>query len=178
MEEQLLITGCKRAESWARKKLYESYAPVMLAICMRYVNDKELARDLMHDGFIKIYTHIGQYAGNGSFEGWMKRVFVTTVLEFLRKKDALRLSISVDEYNELPNDVDVSALSHLSAEELLGCIASLPQGYRTVFNLFAIEGFTHKEIAEMLQISESTSKTQFIRARKQLQKNVQSLLKM
>jgi len=145
---------------------------------MRYVNDKELARDLMHDGFIKIYTHIGQYAGNGSFEGWMKRVFVTTVLEFLRKKDALRLSISVDEYNELPNDVDVSALSHLSAEELLGCIASLPQGYRTVFNLFAIEGFTHKEIAEMLQISESTSKTQFIRARKQLQKNVQSLLKM
>lgn len=145
---------------------------------MRYVNDKELARDLMHDGFIKIYTNISQYAGNGSFEGWMKRVFVTTALEFLRKKDALKLSIPVDEYNELPNETEVTALSHLSAEELMGCITKLPPGYRTVFNLFAIEGFTHKEIAEMLQISESTSKTQFIRARKQLQKNVQSLLKM
>ncbi len=176
MEEQLLIEGCKRGESWARKQLYEQYASVMLAVCMRYVNNRETARDLLQDGFIKVFTKIDMYSGTGSLGGWMRRIFATTALEHLRRNDTLRMSVNIDDYNEVNDGVDYSALERLSAEELMACIAQLPHGFRTVFNLFAIEGYSHSEIAEMLNIKESTSRSQFIRARKALQKNVQSLI--
>lgn len=175
MDEQLLIAGCKRGESRARKELYEVYAPLMLSVCMRYVNDRETARDLLQDGFIKVYTKIRDYRGTGAFGGWIRRVFVTTALEYLRATDALKLSVSLDEPESLMPYVDETAMDKLSMDELMACIARLPQGYRTVFNLYAIEGYSHKEIAEMLGISEITSRTQFIRARNTLQKSVLSL---
>lgn len=175
MDEQLLIAGCKRGESKARKELYELYAPAMMGVCMRYVNNRETARDLLQDGFVKIYTKIDTYSGVGSFGGWIRRIFVTTALEHLRRNDTLRLSTSIDEYNDISNN-DVSALEQLSVDDLMACIASLPNGFRTVFNLFAIEGYSHAEIANMLNIKESTSRSQFIRARKLLQKNVESLI--
>lgn len=176
MEEELLIAGCKRGESWARKQIYEQYAPVMMGVCMRYVNNRETARDLLQDGFIRVFTKIDMYSGTGSLGGWIRRVFVTTALEHLRKNDTLKQSVSIDEHYDAADNKDYSALEQLSAEELMACIAKLPSGFRTVFNLFAIEGYSHAEIAEMLNIKESTSRSQFIRARKVLQKNVQSLI--
>ncbi|MDR1883451.1 MAG: sigma-70 family RNA polymerase sigma factor [Prevotella sp.] len=176
MNEQLLTAGCKRGESWARKQLYERYAPIMMGVCMRYTNDRETARDILQDGFIKVFTKINTYSETGSLGGWMRRVFVTTALEYLRRSDALKLSVNIDYYNEAMENIEVSALDRISADELMACVAALPDGYRTVFNLFAIEGYTHSEIANMLNIKESTSRSQFIRARKVLQKNVESLL--
>ncbi|MCC8154498.1 MAG: sigma-70 family RNA polymerase sigma factor [Tannerellaceae bacterium] len=174
MDEQLLVEGCKRAESWAYKQIYEQYAPVMLSICMRYVNDRSTAKDIMHDGFIKVFFKIGQYAGKGSFEGWLKRVFITTALEYLRTKENGKVLFG-KEYEDVPQEFDAGIVEKLSADELLACIGQLPKGYRTVFNLFAIEGYSHKEIAGMLDIQESTSKTQFIRAKAQLQKIITQL---
>lgn len=176
MEEAQLIAGCKRGDASARKELYERYAPVMLSVCMRYVNDREVARDLLQDGFIKIYTKIGDYAGTGAFGGWIRRVFVTTALEYLRASERQRQDLRIDEADDSLADMNYSVLDKLSADDLVACIARLPAGYRTVFNLYAIEGYSHSEIAQMLHIREVTSRTQFIRARSMLQKNVQSLI--
>lgn len=175
MEEQLLVEGCKRGDAAARKELYELYAPAMMSLCIRYVRERETARDLLQDGFIKVFTKIQTYSATGPLGAWIRRVFVTTALEYIRKYDALRMSAPIDEYGEQVEDEDASVLDRLSADDLLGCIARLPNGYRTVFNLYAIEGYTHKEISEMLNIQEITSRSQFTRARKALQGMVQSL---
>lgn len=169
----------RRMQAWrsiARKELYELYAPAMMSVCARYVHDRETARDLLQDGFIKVFTKIQTYSATGPFGAWLRRVFVTTALEYLRKYDALRSSAPIDEYGEQVEDVDASVLDRLSADDLLECISRLPTGYRTVFNLYAIEGYTHKEIAAMLHIQEITSRSQFARARKALQEMVQSLI--
>jgi RNA polymerase sigma-70 factor (ECF subfamily) len=176
MDEKRMIDACMQGESWARKKVYEQYAPSMMSLCMRYVGDTETARDLLQDGFIKVFTQIRTYSFQGAFGGWIHRIFVTTSLEYLRKTDALRSAVDIVDYNEQLQDVDVSVLDRLSEEELLDCIRELPAGYRTVFNMYAIEGYSHKEIAESLGISVVTSKTQFLRARTALQKKVKSLM--
>ena len=160
MDEQLLIDGCMRGESWARKELYEQYVPAMMSVCMRYVGDRETARDLLQDGFVKI-----------------RRIFATTALEYLRSSENTRLSVGLDGYDDSLEDINYSVLDRLSADDLLACVAQLPPGYRTVFNLYAIEGYTHSEIAEMLHVQEATSRSQFIRARNALQKSVQSLIR-
>lgn len=175
MEEQKLIAGCQGGESWAYKKLYELHAPIMMSVCMRYVNDRETAKDILQEGFIKVFTKFHTYSGKGSIGGWMRRIFVTTALEYLRQNNALRLSVSL-EGNDTMEYSDVSALDQLSADEIMECIAKLPDGYRTIFNLFAIEGYTHSEIAKMLNIQESTSRSQFLRGRKVLQDIVVSSL--
>lgn len=176
MDEQLLITGCRRGESWARKQIYEKYAPSMMSLCVRYVNDKETARDLMQDGFVKIFTKIHTYSGEGAFGGWIRRIFVTTALEYLRSKEVMTMYMSIDNVSHQMEAVDHTVMEQLSANELMDCIGELPPGYRTVFNMYAIEGYSHKEIAAMLGINESTSRTQFIRARYSLQKSVLSLM--
>ena len=177
MDEQLLITGCKRGESWARKEIYETYAPTMMSLCMRYVGNKETARDLLQDGFIKVFTKIDSYSQTGAFGGWIYRIFVTTVLEHLRKAETTKVAIAIDDCPDELENTDVSALDRLSVDDLLGCVAKLPTGYRTVFNLYAIEGYSHHEIGEMLGVSETTSRSQFIRARNVLQRMVESLIK-
>ncbi len=169
--EHDLITGCKREEMWARKELYERYAGTMLSLCTRYTGDKDIARDVLQDGFYKVFTKIGDYSGTGSFEGWMKRIFVTTALEQWRKKRFLPIT---GEYEESIEDTDTSVFEKLSTDDLHRCIANLPDGFRTVFNLYAVEGYSHAEIAKMLQIKEVTSRSQFMRARQILQKNVQN----
>jgi len=176
IDEQQIIDGCVRGEPWAQKKIYELYSSVMLGVCVRYVSDKETARDLLQDGFIKLFTKVDTFAGTGSFIGWMRRIFATTALEYLRRNDALKQSASIDEYDYFIEDVDVSILSKISADDLMTCVTELPNGYRTVFNLYAIEGYSHFEIANMLNISENTSRSQFMRARKILQKSVQTLI--
>ena len=108
MDEQLLIAGCKRGESWARKQLYEIHAPVMMSVCMRYVNNKETAEDLLQDGFIKVFTKIDTFSEIGSLGGWIRRVFVTTALEYLRQNNALKLSINIEDCNDRIEHISIS----------------------------------------------------------------------
>lgn len=178
MDERQLIEGCVRGESWAQKTIYEFHAPEMLSVCQRYTGNRETARDLMHDGFIKLFTKIHRYSGTGSFNGWMRRIFVTTALEHIRQKDVLRYSVDVEEVEQQVEDADISLFEHLSTNDLLVCIAGLPDRYRAVFNMYAIEGYTHAEIAGELGISEGTSRSQYARARQLLQKMVMNQLRI
>jgi len=173
-DEQKIVAGCKKNESWARKKLYEFYAPAMLGVCVRYVTDYEKAKDILHDGFIKIFEKIDTYSGTGALGGWMRRIFVTTALEFLRD-DYFQGYMDIIDYEDKLETVETSVLEKLSAEEILKCISELPRGYQLVFNMFAIEGYSHAEIAKMLNIKEGTSRSQFAHARRLLQYKIQKL---
>jgi RNA polymerase sigma-70 factor (ECF subfamily) len=173
-DEAQLIRDCQQENVEAQKYLYEQYAQKMMGVCYRYVNDYETARDLLHDGFIKVFRYIRSFQGEGSFEGWMRRVFVTTALEYLRRNDVM------NEHADLSNLFDVksedeSIMERLSADELREIIGSLPTGFRTVFNLYAVEGYSHKEIAAMLGITESTSRSQFARAKTLLRQKIRTL---
>ena len=172
MEERQLIEGCVRGESKAQKTMYESYAPAMMSVCQRYVCNRETAQDLLHDGFIRVFSKIHTFSGKGSFIGWMRRIFVTTALEYLRRNDVLRYSIHVDAIEEQCEDTDITAFEHLSTDDLLSCIANLPDKYRTVFNMHAIEKYTLAEVAGELGINENTSRSHYAKARQLLQKMV------
>lgn len=174
MNERQLIDGCKRGERRAQKELYDTYSHKMMAVCLRYVNDRETARDLLQDGFVKVFTSIGSYQGSGSFEGWIRKIFVNCALEYLRKSDVLREAVDLDNTVELAQP-DSSAISDMSAEELMRMVRELPMGFRTVFNMFAIEGYSHREIGVMLNITESTSRSQYTRAKQLLQRRIKAV---
>lgn len=170
-----IVEGCLRNERLAQKRLYDLYAGRMAAVCMRYVGDREDALDLMHDGFVKVFTNLKQYNGNGSFEAWMRKVFVNVSLERLRKNDALRGSEDVTGETFQMDSGDVSAIEKMSADEIMQLINELPVGFRTVFNMYAVEGYSHQEIAEKLGINEASSRSQFSRARAVLQEKIRKL---
>lgn len=174
MTEEQLIEGCRKGDRLAQKELYDSYSRKMMGVCLRYASDRETARDLLQDGFVKIYTSIASFTGLGSFEGWMRKVFVNCALEYLRKSDVLRDAANLDNTAELVQP-DSSVISNMSAAELMNMVHELPTGFRTVFNLFAVEGYSHKEISEMLDITESTSRSQFTRAKQILQRRINAL---
>ena len=144
----------------------------MFPVCLRYVSDRSLAEDIMQDGFITLFTKLGSYKGDGSFEGWARRIFVTTALMALRKKDALKMSDELDSVRGMKTDT-YSQIQNLGYKELMKLIMRLPTGIRTVFNLNAVEGYSHKEIADMLGRTETTSRTQLSRARIWLQKKIE-----
>jgi RNA polymerase sigma-70 factor (ECF subfamily) len=171
-----LIASCKQKNAEARKELYELYAPAMFSICLRYVKERETAKDILQEGFIKIFTKIDDYSGAGSFEAWMRKVFVTTALEYLRNTRTWRLNVNMEDYEgTMVDNFDVSIIAGLSADEIMKCINELPPGFRTVFNLYAIEGYSHAEIARMLKIKEASSRSQLARARQILQNKIQNL---
>ncbi|MBP1677470.1 MAG: polymerase, sigma-24 subunit, subfamily [Bacteroidetes bacterium] len=174
-DEHKLIAGCREGKSWAQKAIYELYAPTMMSVCVRYVTDRETARDILQEGFIKLFTKIDSFTGAGAFAGWVRRIFVTTALEYLRQNDILKQSTNIEDYGNYIENEEETVLQKISADDLMACIAQLSDGYRTVFNLYAIEGYSHAEIAEILGISEVTSRSQFMRARKILQKNIMSM---
>lgn len=174
MDELQLIDGCRRGDRLAQKELYEKYSRKMMGVCLRYVNDRETARDLLQDGFVKVFTRIDAYSGLGSFEGWMRKIFVNGALEYLRRSDVLREATGLDNTAELVQ-TGGSAISEISAKELMALVGKLPTGFRTVFNLFAIEGYSHKEIADMLHITEGTSRSQYSRAKETLRKMINAL---
>lgn len=174
MNEQQLITGCRKGEKNAQRELYDAFSRKMLGVCLRYINDRETARDILQEGFVKVFTNLVSYSGKGSFEGWMRKIFVNCSLEYLRKSDVLKEATGLDLMAELV-EPDAPVISRISSEELLTLISGLPDGFRTVFNLFAIEGYSHKEIAEMLNVTESTSRSQYTRARQLLQKKISAL---
>jgi len=172
MEERQLIEGCIRGESQARKMIYELHAPAMMSVCRRYAGNRETAHDLLHDGFVRLFTKIHTYNGAGSFNGWMKRVFVTTALEQLRSENVLQYGADIDELDMCDEEPDISLFENLSADDLFDCVANLPDKCRTIFNMHAIEKYTHTEIAAKIGISENTSRSQYSRARRLLQKMV------
>jgi RNA polymerase sigma factor (sigma-70 family) len=172
MTEAELIYHCQKQNAASQKLLYEMYAAKMLSVCMRYINEKTEAEDVLQEGFIKIFANILHFRNEGSFEGWMRRIFVNTALSALRIKQ-LKFADNLD--NHLNHSkVEPSVLDKIGAQEIFEMIRTLPNGYRVVFNLFAIEGYSHKEIADMLNITESTSRTQFLKARNALKEKFTS----
>ena len=143
----------------------------MFPLCIRYVGDRALAEDILQDGFVTLFTRLDSYKGEGSFEGWARRIFVTTALMSLRKKDALKMSDDLEAAKGIRTET-ASQVQNIGYKELMSLIMTLPPGFRTVFNMYAIEGYSHKEISEMLGISETTSRTQLSRARIWLQNKI------
>ena len=167
--EQLLIKGCIASDRAFQTKLYDLYAPKMLAVCMRYSKNREEAEEVLHEGFLRVFTYIKKFRGDGSFEGWIRKIMVNAALLRYRNKTHLN---PVIQSNAAGYDVaaESNILSSLDAKELLLLVQSLPAGYRMVFNLYVFEGYKHREIAEALGISEGTSKSNLSDARAFLQK--------
>lgn len=180
MNDSQLVIACKKQDRNAQKALYEKYAPMMMAVCMRYSKDVESARDLLHDGFIRVFTQIGSFKGKGSFEGWLRRIFVNLALENYRneKKKTQFLEeygyIHANESNA-PTD-DLLDIEDIPREEVFEMIRNLAPGYRTVFNLYIFEDMSHKEIANELGISEAASRSQFFRAKTLLKNKISAIL--
>ena len=172
--DQHLIDSCKRGDRTSQKVLYDSLAPKMFSICIRYIGDRTAAQDVLQDGFVTLFSKLDSFKGEGSFEGWARRIFVTTALMELRKKDALKMSEELEVVRGVKAET-VGQLENISYRELMSLVTSLPPGFRTVFNLYAIEGYSHKEISQMLEITETTSRTQLRRARLWLQDKIKSL---
>ena len=172
MTEKELIKRCCKKDPRAQQELYEKYAPKLYGVCLRYACNKEIAQDLMHDGFITVFSKISSFRGEGSFEGWLRRIFVNTALGYLRKTDIVGHAAEIETAGQF-GSAEATAVEQMTEAELLRCIAKLPDGYRAVLNLFAIEGYSHKEIAAMLNISEGTSRSQYLRAKVFLQRLLQ-----
>jgi RNA polymerase sigma-70 factor (ECF subfamily) len=175
LNEEKLIEACKQNKRKARNRLYNLYANQFLGICLRYTRNKTEAEDVLHDSFIKIFTKIDQYTGKGSFEGWMKRIVTNTAIQVIR--DRIKDRKIFDENKEFENDANYveeqnEDLPRLDATELMQIIQDLPDGYRAVFNMFVFEEIGHKEIADILGISEGTSKSQYFRAKQLLRKEI------
>lgn len=167
MKERLehIITSCKSGDRKAQRELYDHYAPLFFSIALRYMKQYEEAEDVLVMAFYKIFDKIDSYQHQGSFEGWMKRIVVNEALMQLRKKNNLNLAVEISDI-DIPEEANV--IDELQYEELLNLLDELPTGYRTVFNLYVIEGYKHREIAEELGISINTSKSQLILAKKRL----------
>ena len=166
-----LIDSCIKGDRAAQRVLYDRLAPRMFPLCIRYVCDRSLAEDVLQDGFVTLFTRLQDFKGDGSFEGWARKIFVTTALMSLRKKDALKMSEDLELARNLKAEHS-SQLQNLGYKDLMAMITELPPGFRTVFNMYAIEGYSHKEIGEILGISETTSRTQLSRARVWLQNKI------
>lgn len=171
--EAQLIVALKRGESRAHKVVYERFAGKMLAVCTRYCANRDDAEEVMLDGFMRVFEKIEQFREEGSFEGWIRRIMVTESLMFLRKAKQWRQEVPIDEVTVEP-DYEWADTA-VNENDLMRLVNQLPDGYRTVFNLYAIEGYAHAEIAEMLGISEGTSKSQLSRARMMLQTNLRKI---
>ena len=168
------IKSCIQGDRAAQKVLYDRLAPRMFPVCMRYIGDRTLAEDILQDGFVTLFTHLNSYKGDGSFEGWARKIFVTTALMSLRKKDALKMSEELETVRSMKADT-TSQIQNIGYKELMNLVMSLPPGFRTVFNMYAVEGYSHKEIGDMLGISETTSRTQYSRARAWLQNKIKEI---
>lgn len=165
--ESELIDGCRRNDRIAQQTVYEQMAGKMLSLCCRYVKDRMQAEDVLVTSFTKVFEKIDQFKGDGSFEGWVRKIVVNESLSYLRKNKSMYLETDLAAADREP---DLNSLNNqLEADDLMRLVTELPPGYRIVFNMFALDGFTHKEIADELGINENTSKSQLSRARSYLQ---------
>jgi len=168
MTEQSILTGCLNNDPVAQRELYNRYSPKMLSVCYRFAQKREDAEDMLQEGFIRVFTQISSFRNSGSFEGWIRRIIVHTCINFLKKYKKFNESLDL----AYVTDVQVkeeTIPSLMLARQVIECIRLLPVGYRTVLNLYAIEGYSHKEISQMLDIEESTSRSQCTRAKTMLE---------
>ena len=179
-----IISGCVKGDSKCQQIVYEKFYGKMLGVCMRYSKDREDARDILQDGFLKVFTNIKSYSGSGSFEGWIRKIMINTALDSIRKSKKLiqyaedpstlptgqagSLRVTTEEENENIN---------VSTEEIMKAVQQLPIAYRTVFNLYVVDGFSHQEIAEQLGINIGTSKSNLSKAKMNLKKALEGILK-
>jgi len=175
MTEEELLEGCIQGDQKFQYMLYKKFAPTMLAVCRRYTNSLEDAEDVLQDGFIKVFNNLDKYRRDGSLEGWVRRIMVNTALNQYRSNLKTLYQLDIDELQQVIEDVRPSNFDKLNANVLLKMIETLPDGYKLIFNLYEIEGYAHKEIAEMLNISINTSKSQLLKARRVLQKKLEEL---
>ena len=171
--EKELLKACLQGDRTAQRDIFHMYAGKMMAICIRYARHRHEAEDILQDSFVKVFTHLCEFENNCSFEGWVRRIIINTAIKINQKKSFSHESIGLEHIKEDSTGPEVFSI--LSEEELTKLISELPDGYRMVFNLFAIEGFSHKEISEMLNIEESTSRSQLMKARRILQEKVNEL---
>jgi RNA polymerase sigma factor (sigma-70 family) len=172
--ESDLINGCMQGNRRMQEELYRRFSPRMYAVCLRYASNAEEAEDILQEGFIKIFKKLDSFRGDGSFEGWIRRIFVNTAIEHFRRKRYL-MPVTEKEENTIEGKY-TSVLDELGAKDIMALIQELSPGYRTVFNMYVVEGYTHKEIADMLGISEGTSKSQLSRAKVILQDMVRNFI--
>jgi RNA polymerase sigma-70 factor (ECF subfamily) len=168
MTEEYIIAGCLHNEPSAQRELFNRYSPKMLAVCYRYAQNREDAEDMLQEAFIKVFTQIHTFQNKGAFEGWIRRIIVHTCINFLKKYKKFNDSLDLGQagYVQVKEE---TVPSIMQAKQVTECIRSLPMGYRTVLNLYAIEGYSHREIATMLDIEESTSRSQYTRAKSMLE---------
>ncbi len=178
LDEREIIEGCCRHDRKAQKALYEKYASVLLGVCIRYSGRRDEAEDILQDGLIKIYFNIRDFAGKGSFINWMKKIMVNTAITHYHRNLKHHHHQVIEDVREM--DIEGSAFdtADFTREELFAIIKELPHGYRMVFNLYAVEGYKHKEIADLLKIDVNTSKSQYSRARSLIRKKLTSLKKI
>ncbi len=165
-EERDLIKACVRQERWAQRVLYEEFYGKMMGVCLRYSDAEEDALDILHEGFIKVFKNIGKYQPGTSLTSWIRRIMVNTAIDYYRK-NVRRRTEDIDQAYDLSSQ-DADAISQCSEKEILEAIQQLSPAYRAVFNLYVIEGYSHKEIAEALDITESTSRSNLVKARLKL----------
>lgn len=168
MTEQSIIAGCLQNDPLAQRELYNRYSPKMLSVCYRFAQNREDAEDMLQEGFIKVFTQIHTFQNKGAFEGWIRRIVIHTCINLLKKHKKFHEQLSL-EYAETVQFREETIPSMMQARQVVECIRQLPLGYRTVLNLYAIEGFSHKEIGTMLDIEESTSRSQYTRAKNMLE---------
>jgi RNA polymerase sigma factor (sigma-70 family) len=175
-DEHRLVEGCKAGERFWQELLYKQYSARMMALCLRYSKSREEAEDILQDGFVKVFSNIHQFRQSGSLEGWIKRIVVNMALENYRKNARKNISETNISDLQIEDDVNQNILGEINKANLIQLIQSLPAGYQMIFNMYAIEGYSHKEIAEQLGISEGTSKSQLSRAKQILQKSITGVL--
>lgn len=172
--ESDLINGCIEGNRRMQEELYRRFSPRMYAVCLRYAGTAEEAQDVLQEGFVKVFKKLDSFRAEGSFEGWVRRVFVNTAIEHFRRKKYLQ-PVTEKEENTLEGNY-LSVLDDLAERDILDLVQQLSPGYRTVFNMYVVEGYTHKEIGDMLGVSEGTSKSQLSRAKVILQQLVKKFL--
>jgi RNA polymerase sigma factor (sigma-70 family) len=175
LSDEQIIKRCIRNDREAQKMLYDRYGRILLGVCYRYAKDLEEAEDILQEGLIKVYLHIHEYSGAGSFISWMKAIMVNTAITNYHRTKKHLYHLDIEEVRESEMEGAEFDSSEFTREELLGVIHSLPEGYRIVFNMYAVEGYKHKEIAEMLGIDINTSKSQYSRARRLIRQKLEQI---
>jgi RNA polymerase sigma factor (sigma-70 family) len=168
MTEEVILQGCLKNEAAAQRELYNRYSPKMLAVCYRFAHNREDAEDMLQEGFIKVFSQMHTFQNKGAFEGWIRRIIVHTCINNLKKNKRFNESLDIVHAHGIQVREE-SVPSIVQAKQIVECIRLLPIGYRTVLNLYAIEGYSHKEISDMLDIEESTSRSQYTRAKQMLE---------
>ena len=174
MDDATLINECVKGNAKAQKMLFDKFAPKMMTVCLRYSADNMEAEDILQDGFVKAFNKLVDFKMEGSLEGWIRRIMVNTALDAIRKNKKYAMDANIDDVGYKLSNYEIAS-DQIEAEDLMKLINSMPDGYKVVFNLFAIEGYSHREIGELMNISENTSKSQYSRARSYLRTLLQKL---